>query len=81
MNGNGKVSSLVTGGVSITVASLVPLIQWMINGFARPVPDQVVFLIAAGVLPLIHLAGNLINDWAVKQKLEPPSPPTPGATP
>jgi hypothetical protein len=59
-------SSLVTGGVSVTVASLVPLVTWALNGFARPVPETVPYLLAAGLVTLTHLLANVSIQWRKK---------------
>ncbi len=56
-------SSIVTGGVSITVASLVPLVTWALNGFAHPIPETVPYLLAAGLVTLTHLLANVSIQW------------------
>ena len=53
-------SSMVTGGVTVTAASLAPLVTWALDGFARPIPDSVPYLIAAGIVTGVHFVCNLI---------------------
>ena len=45
---------LVTGGVTVSAASLAPLVSWVINGCPHPAPDSVPLLIAAGIITLGH---------------------------
>jgi hypothetical protein len=52
-------SSVVTGGVTVTAATLVPLVQWAINGFPHPAPDGIPYLIAAGVVTGAHALYNV----------------------
>lgn len=54
-----QTSSVVTGGVTVTAATLVPLVQWALGGFPKPVPADIPFLIAAGIVTGAHAAYNL----------------------
>lgn len=53
------VSSLVTGGITVSAASLAPLVSWALDGFPRPVPAEIPLLIAAGLITLGHALYNL----------------------
>jgi hypothetical protein len=55
-----KTSSIVTGGVTVTAATLVPLVQWAMSGFPRPVPDGIPFLVAAGIVTGSHALYNFL---------------------
>ncbi|WP_213761832.1 hypothetical protein [Caballeronia sp. dw_19] len=55
-----KTSSVVTGGVTVTAATLVPLIQWAMSGFPRPVPPDIPFLVAAGLVTGVHAVYNIL---------------------
>ena len=59
-----QISSAATGGVTMTAAGVAPLITWAINGFSKPVPDNVPLIIAAALVTLIHLVINRINAKA-----------------
>lgn len=55
-----KTSSIVTGGVTLSAATLVPLVQWAMNGFPRPIPDGIPLLIAAGLITGGHALYNIL---------------------
>ena len=57
-------SSVTTAGVTISSASLVPLIQWALDGFPHPIPHEVPYLLAAGLVTGAHAAYNLIKARA-----------------
>lgn len=63
-------SSVVTGGVTLSAASLAPLVTWAINGFTRPIPEGTAYLIAAALLTVGHAAYNMI--MARQGKLQAP---------
>lgn len=66
-------SSIVTGGIGLSAASLVPLISWGLDGFTRPVPQQVPYVIAALLVAGGHLAVNYYRD----KKADKSAAPTP----
>lgn len=57
-------SSISTGGASISVATLVPIVNWALAGFGHPIPETVPYLIAAGVITGAHALYN----WATAPK-------------
>lgn len=57
----GNVSSMVTGGVTLSAATLAPAIAWALNGFPHPIPESVPYLIAAALLTGAHAAFNVIT--------------------
>lgn len=52
-------SSIVTGGVTVSAAMLVPLVTWALHGFPQPIPDTVPYLIAAGLVTAGHALYNI----------------------
>lgn len=54
-----KASSIVTGGVTMSAATLVPLVQWAMNGLPKPIPDGIPLLIAAGLITAAHALYNI----------------------
>jgi hypothetical protein len=52
-------SSVVTGGVTISAATLAPLVEWCLNGCPHPIPDSVPFLIAAAIITVAHAVYNI----------------------
>jgi len=52
-------SSVVTGGLTITTATLVPLVEWALNGFPHPVPNSIPYLLAAGIVTGGHALINM----------------------
>ena len=55
-------SSVITGGVSLSAASLAPVVSWALNGFPHPIPESVPYLIAAAVLTAAHAAYNIVQQ-------------------
>lgn len=55
-----QTSSLVTGGATLTAASLVPAVQWAATGFKGPMPPEVQLLVAGAFVTVIHAIGNVI---------------------
>lgn len=53
-----QISSLVTGGTTITAATLVPMLQWLLAGCPKPIPDSVPYLVAALIVTGAHALGN-----------------------
>lgn len=69
MNPTSSVST--TAGVTISSASLVPLVQWALDGFPRPIPHEVPYLIAAGIVIGSHALYNLIKAHAATKAMKP----------
>lgn len=55
-----QTSSLVTGGATLTAASLVPAVQWAAIGFKGVMPAEVQLLVAGAIVTAVHAVGNLI---------------------
>jgi hypothetical protein len=55
-------SPVVTGGVTVTAATLVPLVQWAMGGFPKPIPPDVPYLVAAGIVTGAHAAYALYKS-------------------
>lgn len=55
-----QTSSLVTGGATLTAASLVPAVQWAATGFKGVMPPEVQALVAAAAVTVIHAVRNVI---------------------
>lgn len=53
-----KTSSIVTGGATLTAASLVPAVQWVSGGCHLPMPLEVQLLISGAIVTIIHAARN-----------------------
>lgn len=53
-----QVSSLVTGGTTITAATLAPMLQWLLAGCPLPIPDSLPYLVAALIVTGAHAIGN-----------------------
>jgi hypothetical protein len=56
-------SSLNTAGVTVSAASLAVFVQWALNGFPHPIPPEVPYLIAAGLVTGAHASYNLVKAW------------------
>jgi drug/metabolite transporter (DMT)-like permease len=53
-------SSIVTGGLTVSAASLVPAVEWALGGFPRPVPETVSYLLAGLVAAGVHALYNYL---------------------
>lgn len=62
-----KTSSMVTGGATLTAASLVPAVQWVSAGCPVPMPVEVQLLIAGAIVTAIHAVGNWFAARAVRR--------------
>ena len=56
-----QTSSVVTGGVTVTAATLVPYVNWALHGFQQPIPDGAPYLIAAALVTAGHLIYNVLK--------------------
>lgn len=63
-----QTSPLVTGGATITVATLEPLVSWALSGFHQPVPPAVPGVLAALLFMGGHALLNLISSRLNKAK-------------
>lgn len=55
-----QTSPWLTGGATITVATLEPLVSWALTGFHQPMPAAVPGIVAALLLTGAHAVVNLI---------------------
>ncbi|BCF96653.1 hypothetical protein PPGU19_012220 [Paraburkholderia sp. PGU19] len=61
-----KTSSLITGGLTVSAAELVPAVEWILGGCHGPVPASVSSLVAGLVAAGIHAAYNVVAARAAK---------------
>ena len=57
-----QTSPWLTGGATITVATLEPLVSWALTGFHQPMPAAVPGVVAALLLTGAHAVVNLITS-------------------
>lgn len=57
-----QTSPWLTGGATITVATLEPLVSWALAGFHQPMPAAVPGIVAALLLTGAHAVVNLITS-------------------
>ncbi|WP_234744907.1 hypothetical protein [Burkholderia sp. WTPI3] len=79
-----QVSSLVTGGTTITAATLAPMLQWLLAGCPSPIPDSLPYLVAALLVTGAHAIGNWwVSRQAAKADATAPAEPAtdPAAAP
>lgn len=62
--------ALVSGGLTISAADLIPSVDWAIHGFHGPVPANLSGLIAGALVAAIH-AGY--NAWAERTDKQAPA--------
>lgn len=63
-----QTSSFVTGGVTLSAASLVPAVQWVAAGCPMPMPAEVQLLVAGAIVTGIHAARNFIAARAERKQ-------------
>lgn len=61
-----QTSPFVTGGATITVATIEPLVRWGLTGFHQPMPDAVPGIVAALLFTAAHAVLNLIAARGAK---------------
>jgi hypothetical protein len=66
-----KVNSLVSAGLTVGVADLVPTVNWALTGFKGPVPANLSGLLAGAIVMAIHAGYNRFTDRPAKT----PAPP------
>lgn len=75
-------SSVSTGGLVVSAASLVPAVDWVMSGHPAPVPAAVSALIAGLIAAGAHAAYNYFNpDQADEPDATPVAPVAPVAAP
>lgn len=55
-----QTSPWLTGGATITVATIEPLVSWALGGFHQPMPAAVPGIVAALLLTGAHALVNLV---------------------
>lgn len=51
-----------TGGVTLTAATLEPVVSWILQGAPHPIPENVPFLLSAGIITATHGIYNLAKS-------------------
>lgn len=59
---------IVSSGVTVTAASLVPAVEWVLSGCPHPVPESVSALIAGALVAAIHIGINYLNARAAAKQ-------------
>jgi hypothetical protein len=54
-----QTSPFITGGATITVATLEPLVRWGLTGFHQPIPEAVPGVVAA----LLFTGAHALMNW------------------
>lgn len=64
--------AMISGGLTVSAADLIPTVDWALHGFHGPVPANLSGLIAGVLVAAIHAS---YNAWATRAK----QPATPAA--
>ena len=59
-----QTSPFITGGATITVATIEPLVRWGLTGFHQPMPDAVPGIVAA----LLFTGAHALLNWLAARK-------------
>lgn len=70
------VSSIVTGGATMTAATITPLVMWALSGFKMAMPTEVPFVVASLIFTGVHALVNMLGSRGVVPA--PTTPPTGG---
>lgn len=70
-----QTSSIVTAAGTVSAATLVPIINWLLHGCIDPMPESVPYLIASFIVAFGHFIYNLAQSKTANS-LESPSTPT-----
>lgn len=63
---------LISSGATITGASIVPAVEWVLSGCPHPVPESVSALIAAAIVAGVHMGIMWVNS-RMKASATPPA--------
>ncbi len=69
-----RTSSIITGGLTLSAATVEPLVSWALNGFPHPIPTSVPLLIAALIITVGHAIYNIMLNRADSSKPAAASP-------
>jgi len=58
---------LVSSGVTVTAASIVPAVEWALNGFHGGVPESVASLLAGVLVAAVHAGLNWLSNRSSTQ--------------
>ncbi|MBV2180875.1 MAG: hypothetical protein KUL86_06520 [Castellaniella sp.] len=53
---------LVSSGITVTAASIVPAVEWLLSGCPQPVPESVSALVAGVIVAVVHAGINWLNN-------------------
>lgn len=56
--------AIISGGLTVSAADIIPTVNWALTGFHGPVPANLSGLIAGAIVMAVHAA---YNWWAAKQ--------------
>ncbi|MGS1116039.1 hypothetical protein [Castellaniella sp. UC4442_H9] len=62
---------LVSSGVTVTAASIVPAVEWALNGFHGGVPESVASLLAGVLVAVVHAGLNWLNNRSTPTQTPP----------
>ena len=61
-----KTSSLLTGGVTLSAATVEPLVSWAFTGFHAAMPASVPFVVASLAVTGLHALYNVVSAKLAK---------------
>lgn len=68
--------AIISGGLTVSAAELVPTVEWALSGFRGPVPANLSALIAGALVMSLHAAYNYLAARAAAKAAvtAPPAP-------
>jgi hypothetical protein len=58
--------AIISGGLTVSAAELVPTVEWALSGFRGPVPANLSALIAGAIVMATHAGYNWLAARAAK---------------
>lgn len=65
--------AIISGGLTVSAAELVPSVEWALGGFRGPVPANLSALIAGAVVMALHAGYNWLAVRAAKPDASQPA--------
>jgi hypothetical protein len=63
--------AIISGGLTVSAAELVPTVEWALSGFRGAVPANLSALIAGAIVMSLHAGYNYVAARAAAKAAEP----------
>jgi len=68
-------SAVTTGSITLSAASLEPVVSWFFHGRPDPMPENIPLFVAAALITVGHIVYNIakVKGWIPTQVTLPPT--------